>query len=85
MERYQADFLESVDTRCRRIGARLLICRQVTDLVTLDSDHEVVQAVDRKDTEEAANALRDDWRRLVRVQIMLYSLKVLLIDSDRAR
>ena len=84
MEGYQADFLESVDTRCRRIGDWLLICRQVTDLVTLDSNHEVVQAVDRKDTKEATNALRDDWRRLVRVQIMLHSLKALLIDSDRA-
>ena len=30
MERYQADFLKSVDTRCRRIGARLLICMRST-------------------------------------------------------
>ena len=84
MEGYQADFLESVDACCRRIGDWLLICRQVTDLVTLDGNHEVVQAVYRKDTKEAANALRDDWRRLVRVQIMFHSLKALLIDSNRA-
>ena len=76
--------MEGIDSSSCGISAWLFVSRQVTNFVALDSDDKVIEAIDRKNAKEATNALCNDWRSLIRVQIMLHSLKTLLIDSDRA-